>query len=90
MRYLVQPRDQIIVKCYGFLSFVKNMSKNIGKNNRKILSGIYNYKVLDLPKESATETVKTSSKNKIRKTTEATGDLNGNKITNKIIKFLKT
>ena len=28
--YLVQPRDQIFVKDYGFLSFAKNMSKIIG------------------------------------------------------------
>ena len=28
----VQPRDRIFVKGYGFLSFAKNMSNNIGKN----------------------------------------------------------
>ena len=27
-----QPRDQIFVKGYGFLSFTKNMGKKIGKN----------------------------------------------------------
>ena len=27
----VQPRDQIFVKGYGFLSFAKNMGRNIGK-----------------------------------------------------------
>ena len=32
MRYSVQPRDRIFVKCYRFLSFAKNMSKDIGKN----------------------------------------------------------
>ena len=31
MRYSVQPRDQIFVKRYGFLSFPKNMGKNIGE-----------------------------------------------------------
>ena len=30
-RYLVQPRDRIFVKRYGFLSFSKNIGKNIGK-----------------------------------------------------------
>ena len=30
-RYLVQPRDQKFIKGYGFLSFAKNMGKNIGK-----------------------------------------------------------
>ena len=38
-RYSVQPRDQIIVKGYGFLSFVKNMGKNIGKIICKNMSG---------------------------------------------------
>ena len=27
MRYLVQTRDQILAKDYGFLSFAKNMGK---------------------------------------------------------------
>ena len=31
MRYAVQPRNQTFVKGYGFLSFAKNMRKNIGK-----------------------------------------------------------
>ena len=31
-KYSVQTKDQIFVKCYGFSSFVKNMSKKIGKN----------------------------------------------------------
>ena len=31
-RYSVQPRDRIFVKGSGFLSFAKNMGRNIGKN----------------------------------------------------------
>ena len=31
-RYSVQPRDRVLVKGYGFLSFAKNMGKNISKN----------------------------------------------------------
>ena len=31
MHYLVQPRDRIFVKSYGFLSFSKNMSKILVK-----------------------------------------------------------
>ena len=30
--YLIQPRDSIFIKSYGFLSFAKNVDKNIGKN----------------------------------------------------------
>ena len=36
--YSVQSRDQIFVKGYGFLSFAKNMDKNIGKDISKHLS----------------------------------------------------
>ena len=36
-KYSVQPRDQIFVKDYGFLSFAKNMGKNIGINISKTL-----------------------------------------------------
>ena len=32
MYYSVQPRDQVFVKSYGFLSFAKNIDKNVGKN----------------------------------------------------------
>ena len=28
--YSIEPEDQIFVQGYGFLSFAKNMSKNIG------------------------------------------------------------
>ena len=31
MRYSVQLRDRIFVEDYGFLTFAKNLSKNIGK-----------------------------------------------------------
>ena len=41
MRYSVQPRDQIFVKSYGFLSFTKNIGKYIGKNISKNLSRKY-------------------------------------------------
>ena len=35
MQYSVQPRDQIFVKGYGFLSFPKDIGKNLGKNKVK-------------------------------------------------------
>ena len=36
--YSVQARDKIFVKGYEFLSFAKNMSKNIGESISKNLS----------------------------------------------------
>ena len=83
-RYSVQPRDRIFVKGYGFLSFTKNMGKNIGKNITKNLSSKYNQKILDHAKQSATDAIKTESKWAIQKIEEATGDLIGNKIADKI------
>ena len=35
-RYSVQRRDRIFIKRYWFLSFTKNMGKNIGKNKSKL------------------------------------------------------
>ena len=34
-RYSVQPRDLIFVKGYEFLSFARNMGKNVVKNISK-------------------------------------------------------
>ena len=39
MGHSVQPRDRVFVKGYGLLSFAKNMTKKIGKNISKNLSG---------------------------------------------------
>ena len=55
IRYSVQPRDRIFVKSYGFLSFAKNMVKNIGENVSKSLSTKYSPKLLDHCKHSATD-----------------------------------
>ena len=74
MRYSIKPRDRIYVKGYGFLSFAKNM----GKSNK------YGQKFLDSAKKSTSDAIKTASKSVIQKTAEATGDLIGNKIADKI------
>ena len=34
--YSIEPKNWIFIKSYGFLSFAKNMDKNIGKNVSKI------------------------------------------------------
>ena len=81
MRYSNEPRDRIYVKRYGFLSFAKNMGKN--------LSNKYGQKLLDSAKKSTTDALKTASRTAIRKTAEATGDLIGNKISDKITSVSK-
>ena len=47
MRYSTEPRDQIFIKDYGFLSFAKNISKKIGGSISKNLSSKYSQKMLD-------------------------------------------
>ena len=76
IRYSIEPRDRIYVKGYGFLSFAKNMGKS--------LSNKYGQKLLDSAKKYTTDAIKTASKRAIQKTAEATGDLIGNKIADKI------
>ena len=82
MRYSIEPRDRIYVKGYGFLSFAKNIGKN--------LSNKYSQKLFDTAKKSTTDAVKTASKRAIQKTAEATGDLIGNKIADKITSISKS
>ena len=61
MRYSIEPKDQILfVKGYQFLSFVKNMGKNIGNNISKKLRGKYGQKLLDHAKQSATDSLKSA------------------------------
>ena len=76
MRYSIEPPERKYVKGYGFLSFAKNMGKD--------LSNKYNQKLLDSAKKSTTDVTKTASKGAIQKTAEATGDLIGNKIADKV------
>ena len=81
MRYLIELRDRIYVKGYGFLSFAKSMGKS--------LSDKYGQKLLDSAKKSTTDAIKTASKRAIQKTAKATGDLIGNKIADKITNISK-
>ena len=81
IRYSSEPRDRIYVKGHGFLSFAKNMVKN--------LSNKYSKKLLDTAKKSTTDAIKTASRRAIQKIAEATGDLIGNKIADKIVSVSK-
>ena len=57
MIYSIEPRDRIYIKGYGFLSFAKNMGKNL--NNK------YSQKLFD--KVDAMDAIKTASKRAIKK-----------------------
>ena len=77
MRYSIEPRDRVCVKRYGFMSFARSMSNKYGK------------KLADTAQKSATDAIKTTSKRAIQKTGEATSDLVGNKIVDKITSVSK-
>ena len=81
MRCSIEPRDRIYVKGYGFLPFAENMGKS--------LSNKYGQKLLDSAKKSTANAIKTASKRAIPKTAEATGDLIGKKIADKITSVSK-
>ena len=83
MRYSIEPRERRHVKGYGFLSF----ARNIGTHPTKVAKNMtnkYGQKLADTAKKSATDAIKTASKRAIQKTAEATRDLVGNKIADKI------
>ena len=88
-RYSFQHRDLLFVKGYGFLSFAKYIGKKKGKNISTDLNGKYSQKPLDHTKQPATDALKTSSKSVIQKTAEATDDLVGIEIANRITKSQK-
>ena len=54
MRYSIGPRDRIYVKEYRFLSFAKNMGKN--------LSNKYEQNLFDRAKKSKKDAIKIASK----------------------------
>ena len=81
MRYSIEPRERRYVKGYGFLSFAKNIDRN--------LSNKYGQKLVDTAKKSATDALKIAGKRAILKTSEAIGDLVGKTIANKITKKKK-
>ena len=59
MKYSIKPKDRKYVKGYEFLSFAKNMGKNL--NNK------YGQKLLDTAKKSTADDIKTASKIAIQK-----------------------
>ena len=81
MRYSIEPRERRYVKGYGFLSFAKNIGRNL--NNK------YGQKLVDSAKKSATDAFKIAIKRTIQKTAEAIGDLVGNTFANKITSISK-
>ena len=72
MHYSIEPKERRYVKEYGFLSFARNFSDKYSK--------FLMDKGIDVSKKFA----KTAGEKILKKTAKATGDLNGNKIADKI------
>ena len=72
MRYSLEPKYRKYVKGYSFLSFVRKFGDKYGKN------------LMDPASKTGIDAAKTASKRVLQKTAEATGDLIGNKIADKI------
>ena len=72
MRYSTEPKFRKYVKGYGFLSFAKKVANKHGK------------KLMDTATKTGIEAAKTTSKRIVQKTAEATGDLIGNEVADKI------
>ena len=72
MGYSTELRFRKYVKGYGFLSFARNFVDKYGKN------------LMDTATKTGIDTAKNGSKRIVQKNAEATGDLIGNKIADKI------
>ena len=83
MCYSIEPRERRYVKGYDFLSFARNIGTHATKV-AKNMNNKYIQKLVDTAKKSATDVIKTASIRATQKTAEATGDLVGNKIADKI------
>ena len=81
MRYSIKPRERRYVKGYEFLSFTKNIGRS--------LSNKYGQKLVYTATKSATDAFKIAINRAIQNTVEATDDLIGNTIANKIISISK-
>ena len=78
MRYSTEPRFKTYVKGNGFLSFARKFGYTYGK------------KIVDTANKTGIDAAKTASKRVVQKNAEATGDLIGNKIADKITLISKS
>ena len=78
MRYSTEQTFRKYIKGYGFLSFARKVSDKYGK------------KLMDTPAKTGIDAAKIASKRLVQKTAEATGDLIGHKIADKITLLGKT
>ena len=91
MHYSIEPRERRYIKGYSFLSFARNFGNKYGK---KLMSTViktganfnskYGKKLTDTAIKTGKDFAMTAGKKIVHKSAEATGDLIGNKIADKI------
>ena len=93
MRYSLEPRYRMYVQEQGFMSFAKNIGNKYGKklfdksmDVSKKYGNKYGNKLLDNSISAGKDFAKIAGKKVLTKSAEATGDMIGNKITDRITK----
>ena len=93
MRYSLEPRYRRYVQGQGFISFARNIGNKYGKKlfNKSIdvakkMSNKYGRKILDKSVDAGKDFAKLAGKKVLHKSAEATGEMIGNKIADRITK----
>ena len=93
MRYSLEPSYRRYVQGKGFMSFAKNIGNKYGRkifdksiDVSKKMSNKYDRKILDKSMDAGKGFAKIAGKKVLSKSPEATGDLIGNKIADRITK----
>ena len=93
MRYSLEPHYRRYVQRQGFMSFARNVGNKYGKklfdksfDVGKSMKKKYGKKILDNSLSAGKDFAKIAGKKVLTKSAEATGDLIGNKVADRIIK----
>ena len=89
MRYSLEPSYRKYVQGQGFMSFAKNVGNKCGRKifDKSIdVSNKYGRKILDKSMDASKDFAKIAAKKVLHKSAEATGEMIGNKIADRITK----
>ena len=91
MRYSIEPRERRYIKGFGFLSFARYGKKlmNTVRKTRTNFNSKYGKKLTDTAIKTGKDFATVAGKKIVHECTEATGDLIGDKIADKITSISK-
>ena len=96
MRYSLEPSYRKYVQGQGFMSFAKNIGNKYGRkifdkniDVGKNRSNEYGRKILDKSMDAGKDFAKITGKKVLRKSAEATGEMIGNKIADRITRSFR-